>query len=395
MSAETIRVGIVGSKFAAAFHYESLRRVSGIPVRVVGVYSSTPSHREAFASEREIKAFDSFEAMLDACDVIDICCPGYMHEAYTVEAAEAGKHVIVEKPFTGAYGPEDAGESWRGDAAPKEPMLTEAMASARRMIDAAASNRVKLMYAENWVYAPSIQKEVEVLRATRGQILWIVGEESHSGSHSPAYGVWRKAGGGSLVGKGCHPLTAILYLKRVEGIARDGEPIRPARVSARLHQLTRNPLYDDQGHLRTDYFDVEDFCQVHVVFSDGFVADVFSNEIVMGGVHNWLEVFANNHRIRCNINPVDGCVLYNPDEKQLEDVYIVEKTGTKQGWSFPSPNEDWMTGYPQEMQDFMECVAYDRSPAGDGLLGADTVSVMYAAYLSDENRGAEVEVPLI
>ena len=32
---------------------------------------------------------------------------------------------------------------------------------------------------------------------------------------------------GVLIGKGCHPLTAALYLKRVEGRARDGNPIRP------------------------------------------------------------------------------------------------------------------------------------------------------------------------
>ena len=57
--------------------------------------------------------------------------------------------------------------------------------------------QVKIMYAENWVYAPAVQKEVEVLRATKGQILWIHGEESHSGSTSPVYGDWRFSGGGS------------------------------------------------------------------------------------------------------------------------------------------------------------------------------------------------------
>jgi len=310
-----------------------------------------------------------------------------------VDAAEAGKHVIVEKAFTGSYGPDDADADWRGNTASKEVMLAEAVASARRMIEATATNNVKLLYAENWVYAPSIQKEAEILRACKGQILWIIGNESHSGSHSEAYGIWQRAGGGSLVGKGCHPLTAMLYLKRVEGLARLGRPIRPRTVSARVHEITRDPGFQDKGFLRTDYHDVEDYSQTHVVFEDGSVADVFATELVLGGVYNWVEVFANNHRMRCNINPTDACTLYNPKEEQLEDVYLVEKLGTKQGWSHPAPDEDWATGYPQEIQDFMEAIAHDRAPQSDGQLGADTVAVIYAAYVSDENKGAEVEVP--
>ena len=125
------------------------------------------------------------------------------------------------------------------------------------------------------------------------------------------------------------------------------------------------------------------------------VADVFSCELVMGGVHNWLEIYANNHRMRCNINPTDANVLYNPVEKQLEHVYLTEKLGTKQGWSFPSPDEDWMCGYPQEIQDFMECLRDDREPQSDVMLAADTVSTLYAAYVSAQDQGRETDIPLI
>jgi len=45
--------------------------------------------------------------------------------------------------------------------------------------------------------------------------------------------------------------------------------------------------------------------------------------------------------------------LYNPKEEQLADVYLVEKIGTKQGWSTPAPDENFMFGYPQEIQDFI------------------------------------------
>ena len=72
----------------------------------------------------------------------------------------------------------------------------------------------------------------------------------------------------------------------------------------------------------------------------------------------------------------------------------MEKIGTKQGWSHPAPDEDWMSGYPQELQDFMECVFSGREPQSGGELAEDTLAVMYASYLSAERRGQEVEVPL-
>jgi predicted dehydrogenase len=388
-----IRIGIVGSRFAASFHYEAYQRVSGVDVQVVGVTSVTKEHREEFAKKHGIKAFNSLDEMLPQVDVVDVCTPGYAHEPVSIAALEAGKHVIVEKPFTGYFGPPED-KNFKGNKFPKEKMLEEAVGSARRIIAAALKNKKKLCYAENWIYAPVVQKEAEIITKTKGQILWALGNQSHSGSHSPAYGVWKLSGGGSMVGKGCHPLTAILYLKQVEGFVRNGRAIRPRAVSARTHEITRTPGFIDKDFLRTDYQDVEDYCHLHVVFDDGMVADIFASELVMGGVYNWLEIFANNHRTRCNLSPINALELYNPREEQLTDVYLVEKIGTKQGWSNPSPDENWMFGYPQEIQDFMEAIASGREPESGMLAASDTVAVLYAAYVSAERKGAEVEIPL-
>ena len=130
----------------------------------------------------------------------------------------------------------------------------------------------------------------------------------------------------------------------------------------RTHELTRLPDYEDKGYFRTDYVDVEDWGLMHVTFTDGTIADVYASEIVMGGVHNWLEVFANNHRTRCNINPMDGVETYNPKDEQFKDVYVVEKIGTKQGWSKPAPDENWMNGYVQEMGQFYGCMRSGETP---------------------------------
>jgi hypothetical protein len=82
-------------------------------------------------------------------------------------------------------------------------------------------------------------------------------------------------------------LTAVLYLKQIEGLARDGAPIRPKSVSSRIHELTRIPRYEDEGHIRTDYADVEDWGLMHVVFEDGsptcFPPRSFSYRSIEGG----------------------------------------------------------------------------------------------------------------
>ena len=83
--------------------------------------------------------------------------------------------------------------------------LKHTLESIKRMLDAEKESEGRIMYAENWVYAPAIQKEREILEKTGAQIIWMHGEQSHSGSHSLAYGQWKYSGGGSMIGKGCHP----------------------------------------------------------------------------------------------------------------------------------------------------------------------------------------------
>jgi predicted dehydrogenase len=389
---KAVRVGLVGARFAANFHWEGLRRVYGVPVEIVGVTSKTAEARDGFAREKGIRAFETLMELCADVDVVDICTPPSSHEGIAIQALQWGKHVILEKPLTGYYGSPVDGFSGRSFS--KKTMLGEATASCARILAAAKKSGKKVCYAENWVYAPAIQKEREIVIKSGGQILWMLGEQSHSGSHSPYYGSWKFSGGGSMIGKGCHPLSAALYLKRAEGEARNGAAIRPAMVSARTHEITGLPSYRDEGFLRTSYDDVEDYAQMHVRFSDGTVADIFSSELVVGGVHNWLEVVCNNHRTRCNLNPIDALTTFNPKEEIMRDVYVSEKIGTKQGWSHPAPDEAWQHGYPQEFQDFMECIHHEREPLSGIELARDTIATIYAGYLSSERSGAEVEIPV-
>ena len=83
---------------------------------------------------------------------------------------------------------------------------------------------------------------------------------------------------------------------------------------------------------------------------------------------------------------------YNPVEKNFADIYVVEKIGTKQGWACTSPEEDWFTGYPQEIEAFYRTIAYGEPVESDSLLAADAISTIYSAYVSAQRHGAAVDV---
>ncbi len=391
MEKKKVRVGIVGAGFSARFHWESIQRVYSTDAEVKGVYALDQKQAAEYAEERGIKAFSSLEALLDSgVDVIHCCVLVAGHEQVAVAALERGISAIVEKPLTGYLG--TGTDDFHGDTFPKGDALEHGLASVARMLEAERNSKGRILYGENWVYAPSIQREREMIEKTGAQILWLHGEEAHSGSHNPSYAQWKFSGGGVMIGKGCHPLTAALYLKRVEGRARDGRPIKPKNVTARTAALTRMDNFLDEGHIRRDYYDIDDFSMMHVTFEDGTLATVFASDIVLGGIHNWLEVCANNHRTICNINPNNAMQTYNPLHENFADIYTVEKTGTKQGWTHMPPDEDWFTGYPQEIEAFYRCVAYGEAPESDSALAADTISTIYSAYVSAERDGQAVPV---
>lgn len=379
---KTLRIGIAGSGFAGKFHLENFPDTG---VEIVGITSTRAESRESFASKHGLRAFASVEEMLPEIDVLDICTPPSSHSQYIEAAAKAGKHVIVEKPLTGVFVPPDRMS--------KREMLGQLAEELRRLGGIVSKAGITLGYAENFVYAPSIQKEREIIEKTRAQVLRMSGEESHNGSHSPVYGIWEIQGGGALIAKGCHPLGAILYLKRKEGLARLGRPIRPAAVTARTHRITGIPGYEDKGFIRTKYKDTEDYSVMHVIFEDGTVADVIASDLVLGGIYDFVEVFANNHRTRCRISPVNVVDVYNPKNEQFKDLYLVEKISSQEGWIPASPEEGWSLGYSKELHDFLRAIRTGKQPESDLELANDIMLTIYAAYASSDDKGREVEIP--
>src|ERR1700730_9120772 len=110
----------------------------------------------------------------------------------------------------------------------------------------------------------------------------------------------------------------------------------------------------------------------------------------MGGVYNWMEVFCNNHRTRCNMNPINALETFNPREDILQDVYIVEKTNTKQGWSVPAADEGWQLWRPRDFQDARNRIYHAGEQLPGIELSRDTIATLYTGYLSVERGGLEV-----
>lgn len=390
---KTIKAGIIGSGFAAQFHLDALKKIYGVQMSIVGAHSSTPKNLHNFCDRNNLQAFEVLKDLVDQAEVLHLCTPPVTHEKLAVAILRKDKHVIVEKPLTGYFG--EGEEGFSGDTFDRGLGFKKALESVQNILKAERESKGRLFYAENWVYAPAIQKEKEVIEKTKAQILWIQAQQSHSGSHSLAYGTWKLSGGGSLMGKGCHPLAAAIYLKHAEGKIRNGKPIRPKAVTCRVHSITRLSNYDNQQHLKDSYTDIEDYALTHVVFEDGTIADITASELLQGGVKNYLEVHANNHRTICNLSPNNAMQIHNPVEKNFEDIYVVEKTGTKQGWSNISPDEAWFNGVQQEMQAFYMCIALDKEPESNSALAADVILTIYSAYISAEKKGVEIEIPQI
>ena len=134
MEKPTLRAGIIGSGFAAKFHYDALQRVFSTKVDIVGAYSVSPKNLETFTSARSLKAFSNLADLINEVDVVHVCTPPVTHEPIVIAALRKNKTVIVEKPFTGYFG--DGSDSFNGDTFDKQQGLIHAMESIKRMLDA-------------------------------------------------------------------------------------------------------------------------------------------------------------------------------------------------------------------------------------------------------------------
>jgi len=343
---DAVKVGIIGSGFVANIHLESFRMIPH--AEVVAIASPTEEHVRAAAKKYAVpKWFTAYDDLLalEEIDMVTLALPNYLHAQACVDAAQAGKHVVCEKP------------------------LCLTLEDADRMIEACRQAGVKLMYAEELCFAPKYVRAKQLVEeGALGKVYRVKQSEEHFGPHMPWFWDVDLSGGGVLMDMGCH---SIEFCRWIYG----KQPIRS--VYAEL-----------DTHVQGDKTRGEDHAVSILKFSDGGIAICENSWAKHGGVDDVAEINGSLGFTRADLLRGSSLVTYSESGYG----YAVEKAATTKGWTFTMFEESWNYGFPQEMAHFARCVAEDLEPLETGEDGRKVLEVIYAAYES-ARRGAAVELP--
>ena len=92
-----LKIGQIGAGHLGKFHLNNWKTIEG--VELVGFCDTDDANAAAVAQKYELRRFDTPEALIDACDAIDIVAPTTVHDPLCELAIRKGKHVFVEKPL--------------------------------------------------------------------------------------------------------------------------------------------------------------------------------------------------------------------------------------------------------------------------------------------------------
>ena len=387
-----LRIALIGTRHGARMHAANYARLPQGTVQLSAVCSREGANARAFASEFGIPVatadLDQILAMGDV-DAVDLCVPPSLHHVFAIAAARAGKHVIVEKPLTGYFG-EPGDLEPIGKTVSKIKMRAVAVRNAESVRDAIKAAGVRLCYAENWIYAPPIDKMRRLIAKTKGAILELRAEENHSGSNSVASREWKTTGGGALLRMGVHSVGACLHLKHWEGSLRYGRPVRPVSVLADTADLIHSGAAlharaeGSNQWISADPIDVENWANLIITFDDGSKATIIVSDVGLGGLNTRVTAYMTDAVIKANMTSNDAIETYAPDASVFSGEYFTEKLETKAGWNRPSCDEAWFRGFAQEISDFADSIQASREPKSGIDLAVDCVAVIYAGYHSAE-----------
>ncbi len=340
----TVRVGLVGSGFVSAIHAEALRRIPG--AEILAVASPTANHAERFACEHGIPHhYTDYRALYDLkeIDLVILGLPNDRHADATVLAAQAGKHVVVEKP------------------------MAPSLAECDRMIEACDHAGVILGYAEELCFAPKYVRLKQLVdEGALGKIHLVKQSEKHDGPHAAWFFDTSKSGGGVTFDMGCHAIEFFRWI--LGGLGKATIAGVYARMGTFVHGDKTNG--DDEAVLILD-------------FEGGAIGLAEESWTKPGGMDDRAEVFGSGGQAYADLLFGNALRTYS----KAGYGYAVEKAGATRGWTFPVFEEIWNYGFPQEMKHFVECVRTGATPLENGHDGRVVVEAIHALYASAaENR---------
>ncbi len=93
-----LKAGVLGAGHLGKIHLKLLQQSE--KYELVGFYDSNTIAAQAIEKEFGYKAFTTMEALIDACDMVDVVTPTIYHFDCAKNVLEAGKHLFIEKPIT-------------------------------------------------------------------------------------------------------------------------------------------------------------------------------------------------------------------------------------------------------------------------------------------------------
>lgn len=93
-----LKYGVLGAGHLGKIHIKCIQE--SVEVDLTGFFDPDPQIATEVAAQFGIVAFSTYDALLAACDIVDIVTPTVHHFQSAIKALEAGKHVFIEKPVT-------------------------------------------------------------------------------------------------------------------------------------------------------------------------------------------------------------------------------------------------------------------------------------------------------
>ncbi|MBW2702955.1 MAG: Gfo/Idh/MocA family oxidoreductase [Deltaproteobacteria bacterium] len=338
-----IRVAVVGSGFIGQVHCDAFAQVPG--ARVSAHCGQDAERARAFCEKNRIAdGFTDYGRMLKEAemDAVLLAVPNFLHAEMAIQAAEAGKHLIVEKPLCLS--------------------LTEADA----MLAACQKAGVLLCYAEELCFCPKYVQSKELTdEGAIGRVYRVNQVEKHAGPYSPWFWKPAEAGGGILMDMGCHSIEFARWFL--------GKP-----------EVKAVTCFADTV-LHGDKTEMEDDVVVILEFEGGQTALLESSWALHGGMDSITSVFGTEGVIHADLLRGQGLRVHSLGG------YGEYKPGAK-GWTWP--DVEWLhtNGYPQEDAHFIDCIRRGEKPMESGEDGRAVLEIMLACYASAA-EGRRIELP--
>ncbi len=342
-----VKVGIIGSQFEADIHAASFQLMPE-EAEVVAIASPTPGNAQKLAQKHGIpRVFTDYREMLKEPDIemVTITAPNRLHAQMTVDIANAGKHVVCEKP------------------------LCMTLAEADEMIDTCQRKGVMLGYAEELFFTPKYVKAKEMAdQGGFGKIHMVKQSEKHFGPHSPWFWDMTQAGGGAMMDLGCHGIAFCYWFLG-----------RPAIKS----------VYAQLGtYVHRDKTKGDDDAICIVEFENSAVGMIECSWAKRGGMSDRTEIYGEGGVTYADLHMGNALPTYS----EYGFGYAVEKAPTTNGWSYPVFEEHWNYGIPQEMRHFARVVRGKETLQASGEDGRVVMQALYAAYAS-AGAGQKIHMP--